>query len=376
MSYRIATFNIQKFSRLSVFQNKDGDRRKDLETISRIIRDNHIDIIAIQEIFNKEAMKELLEEISGQYIEDRLKRGNIEYGSSNINSRMNDSYGYRTKHWEGRWAKPKSNYGDNIAEGYAFIWNRDRIKLVTNTKNEVFEPRIADFGDVHNLVRPPFLGRFMPINGRFEIRLINTHIVYSTPSKKIDEDDDLNAEISMAGEDDILLRKNEFRSIINTIFLDYSEMVFDKTGHDKNARQLVPYTFVLGDYNLNLSSSEVKSRAKFDKEDECIPFTSKGELRVVTVNDKLTTLKGKKRNEEEQVLLDEDPIPEHHLANNYDHFSYDSNRFENNQIGIPHVIMAFDSYGNTDGETKYSIYRSKISDHLPIYIDLDLHQRG
>lgn len=376
MSYRIATFNIQKFSRLSVFTGKDGNRRKDLEMISRIVRENKIDIIAIQEVFNKEAMKELLEAIAGQYAEDdRLKRGSKEYGSNNINSRMNDSYGYRTKHWEGRWAKPKSNYGDNIAEGYAFIWNRDRIKLVTNMQNEVFEPRIADFGDVNNIVRPPFLGRFMPVNGRFEIRLINTHIVYSTPSKKIDEDEDLNAEVSLAGEDDIMLRKSEFRSIINTIFVDYSEMVFDKTRHDKEARQLVPYTFVLGDYNLNLNSSDTKSRAKFDKEDECIRINSKGELQIVTVNDKLTTLKGKKNNPELQAILDADPVREHHLANNYDHFSYDINRFSENQIGIPEVIMAFDNYESNDNQTKYEIYRSKVSDHLPVYIELDLSRK-
>ena len=154
MSYRIASFNIQKFSRLSVKRDESGSTKKDLDTIGRIIRENNIDIIAIQEILHQNALKELLENISLQYstecMGDNLRRGNIETGSFNSNNLMNDSYGYRTKHWEGRWAAPNSRYGGNIAEGYAFIWNRDRISLVTNSKGECFEPRIASV----NLTNP------------------------------------------------------------------------------------------------------------------------------------------------------------------------------------------------------------------------------
>lgn len=368
MSYKIATFNIQKFSKQAVFENKNGNRRKDLETIAKIIRENCIDILAIQEIFHKEALKELLETISGQYAQ--------ECGSYNVNARMSDSYGYRTKHWEGRWAIPKSNYGSAIAEGYAYLWNRDRIKLVTNLRGESFEPRIADAENVRNLVRPPFLGRFMPINGRFEFRLINTHIVYSAPSKRIDEEEDSAAEWSIVGDDDIQLRKEEFRSIIDTIFIEYSEKVFDTAFLDREARLLEPFTFVLGDYNLNLNSSAGEPKARFDMEDECISRVSKGKLEIVTVNDKLTTLKGKRKNPESQAKLDADPIVEHHLANNYDHFTYDRNRFEDNQIGVPQVIWGFDHYMSKNDETKFDIYRSKVSDHLPVYIEIDITKRN
>lgn len=377
MSYRIATFNIRKFSRQAAFENKDGNRKKDLETIAQIIRENCIDIIAIQEILHKEALKELLETISGQYAEaDRSKRGSKEYGSYHVNARMSDSYGYRTKHWEGRWAIPISNFGNGIAEGYAYIWNRDRIKLVTNLKGESFEPRIADAGNVKNLVRPPFLGRFMPINGRFEFRLINTHIVYSVPSKKIDEDEDSAADFFMTGNEDVQLRKKEFRSLIDTIFISYSEKVFDTNLHDREARLLEPFTFVLGDYNLNLNSSAGNPKARFDREDECISRVSKGKLEIVTVNDKLTTLKGKRKSPELQAKLDADPIVEHHLSNNYDHFTYDRNRFEANQVGVPEVIWAFDHYTSQGDETKFDIYRNKISDHLPVYIEIDITRRS
>ena len=57
---RIASFNIQKLSSNSVKIKSDGETKKDLDTIGRIIRDNPFDIIAIQEIYHKEALKELL----------------------------------------------------------------------------------------------------------------------------------------------------------------------------------------------------------------------------------------------------------------------------------------------------------------------------
>ena len=73
---RIASFNIQKFSANSVRIKSDGETKKDLDTIGRIIRDNQFDIIAIQEIYHKEALKELLEKIAMQYaVEERMRRG-------------------------------------------------------------------------------------------------------------------------------------------------------------------------------------------------------------------------------------------------------------------------------------------------------------
>lgn len=61
---RIASFNIQKFSAISVMAKANGETKKDLDTIGRIIRENQFDIIAIQEIYHKEALKELLEKIA------------------------------------------------------------------------------------------------------------------------------------------------------------------------------------------------------------------------------------------------------------------------------------------------------------------------
>ena len=65
---RIASFNIQKFSAISVMAKANGETKKDLDTIGRIIQENQFDIIAIQEIYHKEALKELLEKIAMQLL--------------------------------------------------------------------------------------------------------------------------------------------------------------------------------------------------------------------------------------------------------------------------------------------------------------------
>ena len=94
---RIASFNIQKFSALSVMTKANGESKKDLDTIGRIIRENQFDIIAIQEIYHKEALKELLEKIAMQYaIEDRLHRGSKSTINPYVGAKTIESYGYRT----------------------------------------------------------------------------------------------------------------------------------------------------------------------------------------------------------------------------------------------------------------------------------------
>ena len=97
---RIATFNIQKFSALSVKTKARGETKKDLDTIGKIIRENQFDIIAIQEIYHKEALKELLEKIAMQYaVEERMQRGSRLVENPYIAGKTSESFGYRTKHW-------------------------------------------------------------------------------------------------------------------------------------------------------------------------------------------------------------------------------------------------------------------------------------
>lgn len=124
---RIASFNIQKLSSNSVKIKSDGETKKDLDTLGRIIRDNPFDIIAIQEIYHKEALKELLKKIAMQYaVEERMRRGSKSVVNPYAAGKTSESHGYRTKHWEGRWAVSKSYYGDT--EGYAY-WLMDELDI-------------------------------------------------------------------------------------------------------------------------------------------------------------------------------------------------------------------------------------------------------
>ena len=66
MKIRIASFNIEKFSRQSVYYTNDSESRKDIKMIAKIIRENSFDIIALQEVFHPEALKCLLRELSHQ----------------------------------------------------------------------------------------------------------------------------------------------------------------------------------------------------------------------------------------------------------------------------------------------------------------------
>lgn len=45
--YRIASFNIEKFSRQSISSSAERSGRKDLDMIGRIIREHEIDIIRV-----------------------------------------------------------------------------------------------------------------------------------------------------------------------------------------------------------------------------------------------------------------------------------------------------------------------------------------
>jgi hypothetical protein len=153
--------------------------------------------------------------------------------------------------------------------------------------------------------------------------------------------------------------------------------MYDKTGHDKNARYLIPYTFLLGDYNLNSSNARSKSSARLTPELENMSVSSNGNLNIKTINSELTTLRGIPQDERMAESLRRDPMVENHLANNYDHFTFDSNKFRVHQIAEPEcgVIMAFEQYQDTNENSRFELYRNNVSDHLPIYIDFDIRNR-
>ena len=359
--YRIASFNIEKFGDKSVEFRNGKSGRKDLTTISEIIKTNQIDIIAIQEISHQYALKALIEKLSSQPAKEIRPSA-----KSNL---TRDVYGYTTSTWEGRWAKPASNYSDRAAEGYAFVWNRSRIKLVTNYAGESFEPRIG-FNLRHGkLVRPPFIGRFMPINARYEFRIINMHFAWEKPVNETDHDIEETVDESSK-----VLREQELQTVFDTVYTSLAKQQYDVNNIDKNARPLAPYTFLLGDYNLNLPGKGMGAKMSQElSEYKC------GDLKIVTVNGDLTTLKRVPKDPQKAEKLRNDPDPQKHLANNYDHFSYDQKRLITKDVAEPmvFVVAAYEEYrsNEADHQEKFDIYREKISDHLPVVLDIDIRKK-
>ncbi|MCM1162018.1 MAG: hypothetical protein NC412_12445 [Roseburia sp.] len=337
MGYRIGSFNLYKFSLRS-----DEHIKKNMQKIAKIIRKADLDVVAIQEIFNKKALDRLISELTD------------------------------SERWEGRWASPNSR-SVSAAEGYAFIWKNARLRLAENRDGKVFEPRILNqykvdksFGQKH-LIRNPYYIRLTPaarscnrsckrelplLNGPFaEIRLINTHIMFS---KNRDENESDNHDFSDLGA--VSMRRNEFDILSKVVYPKYSDKTYDLMNGERDAPCMPAYTIMLGDYNLNLKSGT--AQGSFLKPDEEIIELADERKRIVTVQGELTTLKSKK----EGVSYSQADG----YANNYDHFTYDEKRFEGITLDVKRIEAVKECYGDD-----FDLYRKEVSDHLPIVLDLE-----
>ncbi len=319
MAYRIASFNVNNLS---------YGGGKDLDLIAKIINDNDLDIVAMQEVLS----------------EGKALTG-ASFSSPSLQAKAYEKSLLRRLHgnWEVRWGDPKSSprnlsemNDDRRGEGYAFLWRSDRFMLPRNAIGKEIEPQIwsnyrvlLDQGQ-QPLFRNPFYARFRVKNLNIEIRLITTHIVYGS---------------------NYTMRQKEFEILAGQIYPRISE-------YYKDVNCVVPYTIILGDYNLNLMSSGSGGPLV----SEVICFDSKGRVlsehetpycTIHTVQNQKTTLK---HNEDG-------------YANNYDHFSFD-NRVQNSIIQHVSVIDIPSDIVSND-ESKFSVYRRTVSDHLPIVVDID-----
>ncbi len=312
--YRIASFNMYKFS---------ANTRKDLDMVSRIVRDNQIDILAIQEIFSKQAMKNLL----------------MALGS----------------HWDGRWASPDSKSA-SAAEGYAFVWNKDRVELSKRKSGSVYEPVIHNqypHKDGENLIRNPFYGRFvLKANEMTEIRLINTHIMFSQ-NRSVNEAD--NHDDSIAYMSDVALRKREFSILASKILPKLDDKAYDYQWNEVDEICRKPFTILLGDYNLNLRESGAKDT--FIDEPVIMISDGSSQKKIVTVQKDLSTLKARTQ---DNPRIDG-------YRNNFDHFTYDSNR------PLEAICWAVDAPNDVRYYSgNYDDYKDNVSDHLMVILELKL----
>lgn len=256
------------------------------------------------------------------------------------------------------WAQPISK-STQAAEGYAFLWNINKFRLATGEKEEQNQPdsekdwralktynariynnyRIDRLIWTGGLVRDPLFARFESVYGWFEIRLINTHIMFS--------DSSTDSEVSIS---DAAKRRQELSKLLDI----YRQLA------DRQYRSSRPsYTFLLGDYNLNLNRVWTKSPYL----EEAVEITDRNGAvtkRIVTVQDELTTLK--------QTAPDSTG-EDGGYANNYDHFSYDEKRFEGTRLRCKKIDSVETYYGSN-----FALHRKELSDHVPICMCFSLNE--
>ncbi len=311
-SYRLGSFNLYKFS---------ANTHKDLEIVKRIIVDNAIDILSIQEIFSENALNNLLM--------------------------------YLGSHWAGKWDTPNSRSA-SAAEGYAFVWNKDRIGLSRRKTGTCFQPVIHNqysHKDGGSLIRNPYYGRFEIINNSgIELRIINTHIMFSLNREENDSDDH-DSSVQRPGA--VSMRKKEFSTLTSKILPKLDNKDYDIQWDEVDDLGRRPYTVLMGDYNLNLRESGAKDT--FIDEPLIVIKDAKSEKKIVTVQTDLTTLKAKPK---DGGVIDG-------YRNNFDHFTYDSNRPIKTRcwaVDIPNDPSYFAG--------DYEQYKKDVSDHLPIVMEI------
>lgn len=280
---------------------------KDLNIFINIIMKENFDIIALQEIKGPQALNRILSHLpSGK--------------------------------WDG--------IADTISNDYAFIWNKNRICLAKSEEDtsRIYQPRIYRQYKVNRkegqtkLIRDPYYARFFPIGPAapfMELRIINCHIRFT-------KNDNLFENIGTAQ-----MRRNELNVLTKAIYAKESDKRY---GNNRPA-----YTILLGDYNLNCKDS----LATFPYLEEIIEIQDGNIIKkVITKQNQLTTLKS-------QIQQNENP-----LVNNYDHFSFDVDRFNGTKIDCER-IDAVELYCNNN----YEKYKKSVSDHLPIKMELNLKER-
>ena len=326
MAYKIGSFNIKEFG---------SKKRINIDLIAKIISDEHFDIIALQEVLNEAIVRdELIPRLKGN--------------------------------WDYRWDTP-SKSSSSAAEGYAFLWNTDTMELSFTNKIENFggynakvkrvaEPHIYNQYRIdpkrgeYELQRNPYYGRFKPKDGFCELRLINTHI-----RSTVDPNEDHYRGLTKLTETP--QRQNELIILSRVIYHNISNKVY--------GNNMPNYTILLGDYNLNLRTLETKGKYSYlpgggDDLGTIRVFDNGVWQDIVTVQDRLTTL-NKVIDERTGETVSND------YANNFDHFSYDKERFRG--IGTrARRVNSVKKYCDND----FQKHKKQVSDHVPISLQLDL----
>lgn len=309
MSYHIGSFNVRDLNYAN--RSSEGEElKRDFEKIAEIIVKEDFDVVALQELNSESALRYLTQKCNMH--KNLLREYAYDFGA-NMPTSLRDP------------------------ERYGFIWNSKRLRLVNVPgKNN---PKYYVCAGGKNVIRPPYYARFtargMSGGTNFEIRLLNTHI-----RDAISEKD----------------RIEEFNILVQQVL----PRICDHRELSVEGEMMPAYTFLLGDYNLCLN----KGFRSIFRIDTITPTSFTGRHReFVTVQDQATSLKMPK----EQTVIEEC------YANNYDHFTYESVLREKLmlQSGRVEALTGYFSE-ERDALSKLQSYRKKVSDHVPVKLDMEL----
>jgi endonuclease/exonuclease/phosphatase family metal-dependent hydrolase len=243
---------------------------------------------------------------------------------------LNSLLGRLPKYWKGEQKTPPSfmpEEDDTVPDesetsskerkhaslGYAFLWNSNRVRECS--KDE--KPELFSHLKKGALARTPYYGRFtpsgLPGGPFFEFQLVNIHLWWGS-----------------SGPDNIAIRLKEYETITGDIHTYISKRRY--------GNNMPAYTIIMGDYNMTL------------------PFLGKNTIQgeniiVVTEQSELTTLS--KRG----------------FVNDYDHFSYDTNRLSNGGVAVNiSRINSVKEYCDNNFEK----HKLTVSDHVPIKLEFSL----
>lgn len=313
LSYHIGSFNLRDFNLAN--KSSDGENeelKRDYKKIAKIIIEEEFDVVALQELNAPLPLKNLTD-VLNKY-KSKIREYECIFGTHMPNQS-----------------------GSKDPERYGFIWNAKRFRLIKTRRNN--NPGYYENAGAIGLIRPPYYARFtargMLGGSNFELRLVNTHIRNATR-----EED----------------RIKEFNVLVKQVL----PRICDHQEVSEDGECMPAYTFLLGDYNLCLNKSE---RAIYRIENVTTTNYTGRKRDYRTVQEEPTSL----RLPNSQTLIEEC------YANNYDHFTYETD-LDSKLILSPQRVEALGKYipESIEASDKLSDYRMKVSDHVPIKMTVDL----
>lgn len=333
---------------------------RNLKTIAKIIKNEGFDVIALQEVLGK-GKAFISPDYAKKCIINELG-GDKEWGFAWADADNGANY------YSDSGEPPKS---DPRGEGYAFIWNKRKLRLCTTKVMEpygeverTFYPRMLNGKEIKdNMFRKPYYGRFtaegLPGGTNVEFRLICVHTYYGKTDSPAER----------------LIRQNELDVLLKSI---YPQINDKRYGSPMDA-----YTIILGDYNAEVWTKESRiwqEKLKIERggkkpavmitdEDGVVTSSKYDGRKIKTVQTELTTLKSK------QTETGGEEFDTEGYSFNYDHFSYEEESFNGAKVHPKRLTSAVTKHCKLDGSESYANsfekYYKTVSDHLPIVLEID-----